>query len=42
VPREERIDAILAAWYELVTCAPNERASRRDKRNALRVEVVAV
>ena len=26
MPREERIEAILAAWYELVTCEPSERA----------------
>jgi hypothetical protein len=41
VPREEKIEAILGAWYELVTCAPNERASRRDKRNALLDQAIA-
>jgi hypothetical protein len=41
VPREERIEAILAAWYELVTCAPNDRASRRDDRNFLLDQAIA-
>ena len=35
MPREERIEAILAAWYDLVTCAPSERAKSRDHLNAL-------
>jgi predicted secreted protein len=35
VPREERIEAILAAWYELEQCAPWEKAKWRDQRNAL-------
>jgi hypothetical protein len=41
VPREERIEAILAAWYELVNCAPSERARCRDRRNALLDQAIA-
>jgi hypothetical protein len=41
VPREERIEAILAAWYELVNCEPSERATCRDKRNALLDQAIA-
>lgn len=41
MPREERIEAILAIWYELVNCAPHERAKFRDQRNALLDEAVA-
>ena len=41
MPREERIEAILAAWYELVNCAPSERASRREQRNALLDQAIA-
>jgi hypothetical protein len=41
VPREDRIEAILAAWYELVNCAPSERASRREQRNALPDQAIA-
>jgi len=35
VPREERIEVILAAWYDLEECAPSEKAKWRDQRNAL-------
>ena len=35
MPREERIEAILAAWYDLEECAPSEKAKWRDQRNAL-------
>jgi len=35
VPREERIEAILAAWYELQTCAPSERVKWREQRDKL-------
>jgi hypothetical protein len=41
VPREERIEAILAAWYELENCAPSERAVYRDLRNALLDQAIA-
>ena len=41
VPREERIEAILAALYELVTCAPSERARCREQRNALLDQAIA-
>ena len=41
MPREDRIEAILAAWYELVNCAPSERASRREQRNALLDQAIA-
>lgn len=41
VPREERIEAILAAWYELVNCEPSERARFRDKRNGLLDQAIA-
>jgi hypothetical protein len=41
VPREERIEAILAAWYELEECAPSEKARLRDQRNALLDQVIA-
>jgi hypothetical protein len=40
VPREERIEAILAAWYDLITCAPSEKAARRNSLNALLDEVI--
>jgi len=35
VSRNERIEAILAAWYELENCAPPEKAKWRDERNKL-------
>ena len=41
MPREERIEAILAAWYELINCEPSERAKCRDKRNALLDQAIA-
>jgi hypothetical protein len=41
VPREERIEAILAAWYELINCAPSERARCRNLRNALLDQAIA-
>jgi len=41
VPREDRIEAILAAWYELVNCAPSESARWRDHRNALLDQAIA-
>ena len=41
MPREDRIEAILAAWYELVNCAPSERANRREQRNALLDQAIA-
>ena len=41
MPREERIEAILAAWYDLITCAPSEKASRRNGLNALLDEAIA-
>jgi hypothetical protein len=41
VPREERIEAILAAWYELQNCAPSEKAKWRDQRDKLLDEAIA-
>lgn len=41
MPRDERIEAILAAWYELVNCAPSERAGRRDELNKLLDQAIA-
>lgn len=41
MPREERIEAILAAWYELVNCAPTDKARYRDRRNALLDQAIA-
>jgi hypothetical protein len=41
VPREERIEAILAAWYELQNCAPSEKAKWRDQRDKLIEEAIA-
>ena len=41
MPREERIEAILTAWYELITCAPSERSKFRDQRNALLDQAIA-
>lgn len=41
MPRDERIEAILAAWYELEECAPHEKAGWRDRRNALLDEAIA-
>jgi hypothetical protein len=41
VPREERIEAILAAWYELQNCPPSERAKWRDQRNKLVDEAIS-
>ncbi len=35
MPREGRIEAILAAWYEWVNCAPSEKANCRDQLNKL-------
>lgn len=39
--REERIEAILAAWYELQHCAPSERAQWRDQRDKLLDEAIS-
>jgi hypothetical protein len=41
VPRDEQIEAILAAWYELEQCAPWEKARRRDQRNVLLDQAIA-
>jgi hypothetical protein len=41
VAREERIEAILAAWYELQHCAPSERAQWRDQRDKLLDEAIS-
>jgi cytochrome c551/c552 len=41
VPREERIEAILAAWYELEESAPSEKAKWRERRNALIDQAIA-
>jgi hypothetical protein len=41
VPREERIEAILAAWYELQNCAPSEKAKWRNERDKLIEESIA-
>jgi hypothetical protein len=41
VPREERIEAVLAAWYELQHCAPSERAKWRNQRDKLLDEATA-
>ncbi|MGA2658834.1 MAG: hypothetical protein ABSH34_15130 [Verrucomicrobiota bacterium] len=41
MPRDERIEAILAAWHEMEECAPPEKAKRRDERNKLIEEVTA-
>jgi hypothetical protein len=41
VPREERIEAILAAWYELQNCAPSEKAKWRNERDKLIEEAIA-
>ena len=41
MPREERIEVILAAWYELINCAPSEIAKWRDLRNKLLDEAIA-
>jgi hypothetical protein len=41
VPRDEQIEAILAAWYELEQCAPWEKARWRDQRNALLDQAIA-
>ena len=35
MPRDERIEGILLAWYELEQCASWEKAKWRDQRNAL-------
>jgi hypothetical protein len=35
VPREEQIEAILAAWFELRHCAPSEKAKWRGQRDTL-------
>jgi hypothetical protein len=40
-PREERIEAILAAWHELENCELSERARCRDQRNALLDQAIA-
>jgi hypothetical protein len=39
--KSERIEAILAAWYELENCAPSERARWRDQRNTLLDQAIA-
>ena len=41
MPREERIEAILAAWYELQNCAPSEKAKWRNERDKLIEEAIA-
>jgi len=41
VPRNEQIEAILAAWYELENCAPFEKAKWRDERNKLLDQAIA-
>ena len=41
MPREERIEAILTAWYELQNCAPSEKAKWRDQRNQLLDRAIA-
>jgi len=41
VPRNEQIEAILAAWYELENCAPPEKAKWRDERNNLLDRAIA-
>ena len=41
MPRNERIEAILAAWYELENCAPPEKARWRDERNKLLDQAIA-
>jgi hypothetical protein len=41
VPRDERIEAILAAWYEMEECAPSEKAKWRDQRNKLVEQAIA-
>ena len=41
MPRSERIEAILAAWYELENCAPPEKARWRDERNKLLDQAIA-
>lgn len=41
MPREERIEAILAAWYELQNCAESEKAKWRDQRDKLLDEAIA-
>ena len=41
MPREERIEAILAAWYELQNCAPSEKAKWRGQRDKLLDEAIA-
>ena len=41
VPRDERIEQILAAWYELQQCAPSEKARRRKLRNELLDQAIA-
>jgi hypothetical protein len=40
VPREARIEAILAAWYELVNCAPSEKAGWWEQRKKLLDEAI--
>lgn len=35
MPREEQIEAILAAWFELRHCAASEKAKWRGQRDAL-------
>ena len=41
MPRDERIEAILAAWYEMEECSPPEKAKWRDQRNKLIDQVTA-
>jgi hypothetical protein len=41
VGRDERIEAILAARYELEQCAPSERAQRHAELNRLLDEAIA-
>ena len=41
MPRDEQIEAILAAWYELENCAPPEKARWRDERNKLLDQAIA-
>ncbi len=41
MPRDERIEEILAAWYETEECEPQEIAKWRDQRNNLVDQVIA-
>jgi len=41
VGRDEHIEAILAAWYELQECAPADRAGWLARRNSLLDQAIA-